>query len=119
MDQKLEYNYCFWPFFGSLGICMEEDDKMSMLGLYSEDLHYVGRQLFLTYENGRFCSGREFYQAEIAFMCRNEYFPRNGPQYVGSIGCRHMFMFYTTLESYGHVDHTFFVILKNIIKYSL
>lgn len=76
---------------------MEEDGKMSMLGAYSEDLHYVSGQLFLTYENGRVCSGREPYQAEISFMCSNEYFPRNGPQYVGSIGCRHMFMFYTNL----------------------
>lgn len=76
---------------------MEEDKKIYMLGTFSDSLHYSGHQLFLTYQDGRLCIGKEFYHADISFVCRNEFFPRNGPQYVGTVGCKHNFIFYTDL----------------------
>lgn len=71
--------------------------KIYMLGTFSENLQYMGHHLFLTYIGGRLCNGKDFYTADISFICTNEFFPRNGPQYVGTVGCKHLFTFYTDL----------------------
>ncbi|XP_034249844.1 cation-independent mannose-6-phosphate receptor isoform X2 [Thrips palmi] len=90
---KLGFGYCGY----NAGVCMEENKKIHMLGIFSENLQYTGHHLFLTYGGGRLCNGRDFYRSEISFMCSSEFFPRNGPQYVGTVGCKHLFMFYTDL----------------------
>lgn len=71
---------------------------MYKLGTYPQGVRHTGHQLTLKYGNGTLCNNdvRQFYQAEISFMCQNEFFPRDGPQFVGANGCAYWFTFFTS-----------------------
>ncbi|KAK3924766.1 Cation-independent mannose-6-phosphate receptor [Frankliniella fusca] len=79
------------------GTCIQNFTTLSSLGVFNDDLKFNGNQLVLSYQSGTQCEETDVFQSEISFLCTNEFFPRNGPQYVGVNKCVQHFVFYTDL----------------------
>lgn len=90
---KLEFGDCGL----NSGSCIQNFTTVSSVGVFNDDLHHIGNQLVLTYLSGNPCEETSIFRTEITFLCTNEFFPRNGPQYVGVDKCVQHFVFFTDL----------------------